>query len=118
MARGLAARDVKRYETTLRALHRRLLGDLEELEEAALGSADSPVEGQGDEGSQEQVEAMDLELIEEEDVTAHEVSLALKRIHGGTFGTCLDCGRAIARGRLDALPWTRFCIDCATDRED
>ena len=38
---------------------------------------------------------------------------ALARIAGGTFGTCIRCGRAIAPDRLDALPWAEHCIDCA-----
>jgi RNA polymerase-binding transcription factor DksA len=38
---------------------------------------------------------------------------ALERIEGGTYGTCLRCGRAIAAGRLVARPAAEYCIDCA-----
>ncbi len=37
---------------------------------------------------------------------------ALLRIEDGTFGTCRDCGEAIAEPRLQAIPWTRVCISC------
>lgn len=40
------------------------------------------------------------------------VRLALERLREGTFGECLHCGRAIGEKRLDALPWTPYCIDC------
>jgi hypothetical protein len=31
----------------------------------------------------------------------------------GTYGHCENCGKLIAATRLDALPHTRYCIDCA-----
>jgi DnaK suppressor protein len=40
------------------------------------------------------------------------VAMALVRIEEGTFGTCVHCGTDIARRRLDAVPWTPFCIRC------
>jgi len=40
------------------------------------------------------------------------VRLALERLHEGTFGECLHCGRPIGDKRLEALPWTPYCIDC------
>jgi RNA polymerase-binding protein DksA len=43
---------------------------------------------------------------------------ALKRIAAGTFGRCEDCGKSIAAERLDALPYTAYCIGCAQRHED
>ena len=40
------------------------------------------------------------------------VRLALERLHEGTFGDCLHCGRPIGEKRLEALPWTPYCIEC------
>jgi RNA polymerase-binding transcription factor len=40
------------------------------------------------------------------------VDAALARIDAGTFGTCTNCGNAIAAARLEALPWAGLCIDC------
>ena len=40
------------------------------------------------------------------------VRLALERLEEGTFGECLHCGKAIGEKRLEALPWTPYCIDC------
>jgi len=37
---------------------------------------------------------------------------ALARIGEGTYGTCRDCGEQIAAARLQAIPWTRVCIEC------
>ena len=37
---------------------------------------------------------------------------ALQRIEKGTYGVCRDCGNPIADARLQAIPWTRVCINC------
>jgi DnaK suppressor protein len=42
-----------------------------------------------------------------------EVAAALDRIEIGTFGCCEECGKAISVRRLDVLPYTRFCVECA-----
>lgn len=47
------------------------------------------------------------------------VIAALRRIHGGSFGTCIDCEWAISPKRLAAVPWASRCIQCqgAADRD-
>ncbi len=42
-----------------------------------------------------------------------EVDGALERLDEGTYGSCANCGKAIAPERLQAMPATPFCIDCA-----
>lgn len=37
---------------------------------------------------------------------------ALSRIREGVFGQCISCGEDINGKRLDAVPWTRYCINC------
>jgi DnaK suppressor protein len=37
---------------------------------------------------------------------------ALTRIREGSFGECISCGKEINPKRLEAVPWTRHCIDC------
>jgi RNA polymerase-binding transcription factor DksA len=39
-----------------------------------------------------------------------EVDAALERIRTGSYGICAVCGEPIAEGRLEARPWTPFCI--------
>jgi len=38
---------------------------------------------------------------------------ALAKLATGNYGVCETCGKAIPRDRLEALPATRRCIDCA-----
>ena len=37
---------------------------------------------------------------------------ALSRIREGSFGECISCGKEINAKRLEAVPWTRHCIEC------
>ena len=40
------------------------------------------------------------------------VETALQRIREGAFGECVNCGNEINSKRLEAVPWTRYCIAC------
>src|ERR671924_1261417 len=42
---------------------------------------------------------------------------ALSRIREGNFGQCISCGEEINPKRLEAVPWTRFCIECQEKME-
>jgi DnaK suppressor protein len=41
-----------------------------------------------------------------------EISGALHRIDGGTYGICMECEEPISAKRLDAVPWARYCVSC------
>jgi DnaK suppressor protein len=42
---------------------------------------------------------------------------AISRVEDNSYGLCEDCGAEIAEGRLEALPFTRLCVTCQSDRE-
>ena len=46
------------------------------------------------------------------------IDAALRRIDDDEFGFCEDCEEAINPKRLEFDPTVRFCIDCASRRED
>jgi DnaK suppressor protein len=46
------------------------------------------------------------------------IEAALKRIADGSFGTCVGCGDEIQDQRLQALPWTQFCLRCQGELEE
>jgi DnaK suppressor protein len=48
------------------------------------------------------------------------VRLALGRMADGSYGTCLHCEEDISPKRLNAVPWTAYCIKCqeAADRHE
>jgi len=54
----------------------------------------------------------DLALREKEEQHLEAVEAAIARLDAGTYGRCTSCGGMIAAGRLDALPWAAYCIEC------
>lgn len=42
---------------------------------------------------------------------------ALRRLDDGTYGTCVDCGRAVPEGRLEAKPEAARCLTCQAKRD-
>ncbi|HEV2766371.1 MAG TPA: TraR/DksA C4-type zinc finger protein [Acidimicrobiales bacterium] len=48
--------------------------------------------------------------------TLVDVDRALSKFDEGTYGRCEACGTEIAEPRLEAMPATRYCIDCANRR--
>jgi DnaK suppressor protein len=57
--------------------------------------------------------------VDRESCLLRDVKDALRRIHEGAFGTCIDCESAISPKRLAAVPWAARCIQCqeAADRD-
>lgn len=45
------------------------------------------------------------------------VHQALSRLREGSFGECVHCGEEIGAKRLDAVPWTPYCIACKEKME-
>ena len=93
-------------ETRLADLENRLVGieaeldshqtqDWEEL--ATEREADEVLEGMGVSGQ--------LEI--------RQIKAALPRIADGDYGACSKCGADIGEARLDVLPYTPFCRNCA-----
>lgn len=46
------------------------------------------------------------------------VDEALDRVEDGSFGVCMACEDAIQARRLEAVPWTRYCISCQEKQEE
>jgi RNA polymerase-binding transcription factor DksA len=113
--------EIPSYRQRLLALKKRLGGDLKELEEEALrpaggeaagGLSDVPIHP-ADVSAENYEEEVTVGLLENEDLLLTEVNDALNRIDRGTYGRCENCGQPIAKERLDALPYARYCLRCA-----
>jgi DnaK suppressor protein len=88
-----------------------LLSDIARLKGEARDSGDAEVRDATDDAVAQQSSAEALEEITVESRTLEQVEDALKRVAAGTYGKCVDCGRPISPARLEAIPWTPYCID-------
>ena len=59
-----------------------------------------------------------LSLMSSEQDGLYEVEEALKRLEAGTYGVCDLCEKPIAKPRLEAVPFTRLCINCQASTEN
>jgi len=60
-----------------------------------------------------QMQQMSLNARSRQKEQIRQLEKALQRIEEGKFGTCLLCRRDIARNRLEYLPETEVCVECA-----
>ena len=63
-----------------------------------------------DVGSETFERTKDFAVLENVLAELADVEHALRRLKGGTYGTCEACGQDIALDRLEALPAARFCV--------
>lgn len=67
---------------------------------------------QADAGSDAYDRDFALSLLAKEQDAIYEINEALNRIDRGTYGICEMSGNTIPEERLEALPFTRFTVDC------
>jgi DnaK suppressor protein len=94
--------------TARKRAYRKALSELHEIHSAHLSRI------RGEIGLASDVE--DEVVVHSQSSSRHqlleEIDEALRRLDDGTFGTCQDCGGAIAAGRLETLPYARRCPTC------
>lgn len=72
---------------------------------------------QADAGSDAYDRDFALSILSQEQNSLYEIDEALKRIDDGTYGVCEVSNKAIPRARLEALPFTRFTVECQAELE-
>ena len=103
---------IRRFEEKLRqqqqVLQRSMLTAVEQGRQASTDDTQDVAD--------QAVQSYQKELLFSQSTNGHSqlalVRLALERLEEGTFGECLQCGTTIGAKRLEALPWTPYCIEC------
>ena len=72
---------------------------------------------QADAGSDAYDRDFALSLLSQEQDSLYEIDEALKRIDTGSYGICEISGKPILHARLEALPFTRYTVDCQSEIE-
>jgi DnaK suppressor protein len=99
----------RRYKKTLEAKREDLIREmLERRERLAVEPESDPMD--------------QVRSVEDRDFAVHNVGRisgvlrlvegALREIRGGTFGVCARCGDDIPVKRLNAVPWSPYCVFC------
>lgn len=72
---------------------------------------------QADAGSDAYDRDFALSMLSKEQSSLYEIDEALKRIDDGSYGVCDLCEKPIKHDRLEALPFTRYTVDCQAELE-
>lgn len=119
--RKLAKSTVDRFRKRLEAEKERLEDQIEDyerdLEEARLteSSSDrSPDPGNAEASSMKLEYAKELSIEQNTLDLLDKVNRALDRVARGTYGLCESCGKPIPVERLDVLPYSTLCVECAS----
>jgi len=72
---------------------------------------------QADAGSDAYDRDFALSLLSQEQDSLYEIDEALKRIETGAYGVCEMSGKPILHARLEALPFTRYTVECQAEIE-
>ena len=78
----------------------------------AVGDLSSVPMHLADQGTDMFSQEISATLLEHEEHVLLEIDRALERLDQGTFGACENCGKPIQAGRLEAIPYARFCTTC------
>lgn len=115
------AADTERYRSQLLQLRARLSNDIDQQVESIQQIISRPgelssVPGHiGNNDSEGMIREAALTKTQEDILS--QVDAALRRIEEGRFGVCEDCERQINRERLDFMPFTPYCVECAARHE-
>ena len=107
-----------KFQVMLLEKRRALLGDMNGIEAEAFGgngSGDlsSMPTHPADIGTDNFEHEFSLGLLESERTLLAEIDNALARIDRGTYGICEGTGKPIGKARLNARPWSEYCIEYA-----
>jgi RNA polymerase-binding transcription factor DksA len=113
--------ELESYRAALLVLRRRLTGDVTHLADEALRSTGGEASGSlsnaplhmADLGTDNFEQEFTFTLLQNQEQALDEIDEALERICQGSYGLCEECQAAIPRARLQALPYTRHCVECA-----
>jgi DnaK suppressor protein len=111
------AGDYSQFRTILEQERDRLQAQLAEMSintEGGLGYGTH----QADDASMAFEQAKELAVRQNAERLLYKVERALTRIDEGSYGICRGCGAPIDPARLRAIPYSRYCMACASRNED
>src|SRR5688500_14122766 len=99
-------------EEALRTKQRELLDSFERDKAAGNHRNDDGIQDLADKAASAYSKELNFSLSDTERSMLILIDEAFVRLREGTYAVCTNCGTQIGDKRLQAVPWTPFCIDC------
>lgn len=108
--------ELNKYKAILEAKQSELSHGLRNREDIAIEKTPDAIDEVQLAGERE----LAIRNLDRESNLLRHVKGALSRIADGGFGVCMHCDEDIKTKRLEAVPWTKYCIRCqeAADRQE
>jgi RNA polymerase-binding protein DksA len=117
----LTPEDIKRFKASLLAKRDEILNNVHSMEDQTLKKIRTDLSNMplhmADSGSDTFEIENTLGLMDSERKLLQEIDDALERIEHGTYGICEGNAEPIPKARLQAIPWARYCVTCASQLE-
>lgn len=117
MAQNLRKADVEQFKEKLESQRAETRELLHRTEEEQQGLAEERPPELGDFCIESTAREYVFERLSQQRRLLNQIERSLERIHCGKFGECISCGEEISYKRLNAMPWTEYCLDCQDERE-
>jgi RNA polymerase-binding transcription factor DksA len=122
----LKTAELTQYKKTLLELRQKLIGNVNFMEDEALGKSGQDASGDlsnvpihmADVGTDNYDRDLTIGLIQNGEEELRAIDEALERIGNKTFGLCGECGKKVSKVRLAALPYVKNCIECQRREEE
>ena len=108
--------ELNKYKAMLEAKRADLSAGLRNREDIAIEKTPDALDEVQLAGERE----LAIRNLDRDSIALRNVKGALARVADGSYGVCLHCDEEIKTKRLDAVPWTKYCIKCqeAADRHE
>jgi DnaK suppressor protein len=108
--------ELNKYKAMLEAKQAELSAGLRNREDIAIEKTPDAIDEVQLAGERE----LAIRNLDRESNLLRNVKGALVRVADGSYGVCMHCEEDIKTKRLDAVPWTKYCIKCqeAADRHE
>ena len=108
----VSKKDVEKYRRALLMKKDEISQELVKNKDAGQESSDEATQDIADKATSSYTKEFLFSLSDSERTLVQQIDQALARIDDGTYGTCRHCGNPLMEKRLDAVPWTPYCLDC------
>lgn len=108
----MKATELKRYRKALDEKRDELLDRVRAVRTSEAQNREKEAPDLGDRALSTVTRELQYQLSTGEREMLRLIDAALKRVEDGEFGVCVECGKNVQKGRLQAVPWARHCIDC------
>ena len=113
---GISKRDMAPLRKKLTEMRDMLLKAVHDKQNRDIDTGQD-VGDEADQATNSQEKEMLFELSDNERVMLDQIEGSLRKMEKNAYGLCESCQKPIAKARIQAVPFARYCIQCQSTAE-